>query len=481
MKKLKRLNRSRLWVLFGSSVFFLSPAWAGISQGGPYLLSKMFMGGSGAVFLQRDALTLSGSAGEVASGHRSGNSRHELTSGYLGGYLGRGPGLRVLRTQVGTPSFYQDGIQVGVPLNATLEVVFSDQLNPGTLSGIQILRILDHLGQRDHTLTSTQFHYEPETATVYVTAQEGWSGNSLYEILITSELQSIDGFTVSESFPVRFMSAVDPHQNNRVMSPITASLTQALQGVGMDPIEIKIPAQALPDYSVALVSRNPLQQPLSIDPALIREANQKASQTWGRYGTPIAVREINLVDLQGRRWGALAKSVAFSMRMEEGALPPESLARKKALAIWALDEEHRLWVKLPESQLESDQRTLTAPVARFSVFAFMAAPLGNASDVTVFPNPWRPHGPAAGNAAGQTGTEEGGITFNQLPSECTIRIFTLNGELVRELRHSDLSGRLGQTVWDGKTQRSDKVASGVYLWRVESEQDGKSGKLMVIR
>ena len=73
------------------------------------------------------------------------------------------------------------------------------------------------------------------------------------------------------------------------------------------------------------------------------------------------------------------------------------------------------------------------------------------------------------------------MTFNQLPSECRIRIYTLSGELVRELHHSDLVGPVAQEQWDGKTSGGATTASGVYVWRVESDSDSKNGKLMIIR
>jgi flagellar hook assembly protein FlgD len=108
---------------------------------------------------------------------------------------------------------------------------------------------------------------------------------------------------------------------------------------------------------------------------------------------------------------------------------------------------------------------------------------GSAADSYVFPNPWRPHGPKAGDGAGQSGTEAGGMTFTNLPSECTIKIYSLSGGLVRQIRHSDIGSQAGQgqEIWDGKTAHGDTAASGVYFWRVESSVDGKNGKLMIIR
>jgi hypothetical protein len=120
-------------------------------------------------------------------------------------------------------------------------------------------------------------------------------------------------------------------------------------------------------------------------------------------------------------------------------------------------------------------------VTQFSVYALMGSAATDASAVFVFPVPWRPHGPNAGEGPGQTGTEGGGITFSNLPSECTIKIYTMSGSLVRTLSHSDLAGPVGQEKWDGNTSGGEHAASGVYLWRVESSADSKNGKLILIR
>ena len=110
-----------------------------------------------------------------------------------------------------------------------------------------------------------------------------------------------------------------------------------------------------------------------------------------------------------------------------------------------------------------------------------AAIAGPVSNVYVFPNPWRPHGPRAGNGSGQTGTDAGGITFANLPPECRIRIYTMSGRLVRDLRHSDAGAAPGLETWDGTTAAGGHAASGVYLYRAESASDGKNGTFMVIR
>jgi flagellar hook assembly protein FlgD len=76
------------------------------------------------------------------------------------------------------------------------------------------------------------------------------------------------------------------------------------------------------------------------------------------------------------------------------------------------------------------------------------------------------------------------MIFNNLPSECEIQIYTINGEKVWGQTHSDALNtgpQNGQERWDGKNHLGQTVASGVYLWHVRSAEDEKTGKLMIIR
>ena len=219
---------------------------------------------------------------------------------------------------------------------------------------------------------------------------------------------------------------------------------------------------------------------------MILDANARAVVNGGAYQSPVTIQELNAYTLSGSWINALGKSgtmtVSFSMNSNNTVVAnfPVSI-RAESLSLWVLDESHHLWVKLPDSQINTSGSQVIATVSQLGVYALMGSAVGDAQNVYVFPTPWRPHGPNAGSGPGQTGTESDGMTFNNLPSECTIRIYTLAGGLVRDIHHSDLNGTLAQEKWDGNTVNGDHAASGVYLWRVFSANDAKNGKLMIIR
>ncbi|MGB9561860.1 MAG: hypothetical protein ACPL6C_03500, partial [bacterium] len=71
------------------------------------------------------------------------------------------------------------------------------------------------------------------------------------------------------------------------------------------------------------------------------------------------------------------------------------------------------------------------------------------------------------------------IRFYNLPDKCTIRIFTLDGDLVKEIKHYG-----GNPVedWDLINRNDQSVVSGIYLFSVEGEDGNvQVGKFVIIK
>ena len=300
--------------------------------------------------------------------------------------------------------------------------------------------------------------------------------------MVNNQLQSVDGFVLAQDAHTRFITVLDPSLENVVLHPIPVPGAASAPGLTSAPsLNLDIPSGSLSNYAYVLVSQDPVHSPLQVDPQVLQAATEKAQTSGGAYQSPLAYEEIAAYNEQGRPM-SLAKSITFSIASSGGAGLASASGvpiRPQTLSLWTLDAAHALWVKMPDSQPNGGG--VAGAVTQFSVYALMGSADTDASNVLVFPVPWRPHGPNAGNGPGQTGTEAGGIIFSNLPSECTIKIYTVSGSLVRQLHHSDLAGPVGQQSWDGNTSGGDHAASGVYLWRVESSSDSKNGKLILIR
>ena len=79
------------------------------------------------------------------------------------------------------------------------------------------------------------------------------------------------------------------------------------------------------------------------------------------------------------------------------------------------------------------------------------------------------------------GRGERRVEFIHLPQTCTIRIFTLRGELVRTIQHDGLATD-GSAVWNLRTDGNENVAYGIYIYHVEAPGIGEYiGKLALVK
>jgi len=118
-------------------------------------------------------------------------------------------------------------------------------------------------------------------------------------------------------------------------------------------------------------------------------------------------------------------------------------------------------------------------------------------EIYVYPNPYR-----AGAQWDGSGSRDRLLWFANLPSQAIIRIYSLAGDLIDEIKHdaatyngSDIN-RLsegvssqkteysgGEHAWDLITRQNQAIASGLYLYSVKDEDSGDiyTGKFLVIK
>ncbi len=95
--------------------------------------------------------------------------------------------------------------------------------------------------------------------------------------------------------------------------------------------------------------------------------------------------------------------------------------------------------------------------------------------ISVWPNPYYGYNPEERDALDRR------VMFSHLPTEgpSTIRIFALDGTLVRTIKHNDTGSQ--HTYWDMKNNFELPVASGMYIAHVETNRGEKILKLAVIQ
>ena len=101
-------------------------------------------------------------------------------------------------------------------------------------------------------------------------------------------------------------------------------------------------------------------------------------------------------------------------------------------------------------------------------------------DIAVIPNPyvvaeaWEPR------LTVESGRGERKLDFINLPTECTIRIFTLNGYLVNTLHHSSINEN-GTYSWNMLSKDGLEISYGLYIFHVESDVGEFSSKFALIK
>ena len=127
--------------------------------------------------------------------------------------------------------------------------------------------------------------------------------------------------------------------------------------------------------------------------------------------------------------------------------------------------------------------------------ATLAYPLTSADEVQkqglgviVFPNPYRIDGGYArvgyeNRDRTKSAERSRAVHFANLPHVCTIRIYTLSGDLVQEIKHDKPDGgpEAMQETWNLISRNTQSITSGVYLWSVQSEMGEQLGKLVIIK
>jgi len=151
----------------------------------------------------------------------------------------------------------------------------------------------------------------------------------------------------------------------------------------------------------------------------------------------------------------------------------------------------------PDNNLPSLESSALLSVGR----AFPGPAANTGREITVFPNPYRAS--SLWDGRGDDGVQERSrlIYFANLPDRCTIKIYTLAGDLVDTIEHDGetytgadigwfdqfapgekvFSG--GIHAWDLVTKSDQALATGLYLYTVEDNSSGElfRGKFAVIK
>jgi len=114
---------------------------------------------------------------------------------------------------------------------------------------------------------------------------------------------------------------------------------------------------------------------------------------------------------------------------------------------------------------------------RFPIYPVRGPNTEFPKNVYVVPNPFRQHSGLIGQG------ERFRMEFIGIPAQCAIKIYTLTGDLVQELRHDDGSD---SEAWGSITRLDYQlnqwalgVAPGIYIYNVQSQVPGRAGESFI--
>jgi hypothetical protein len=143
----------------------------------------------------------------------------------------------------------------------------------------------------------------------------------------------------------------------------------------------------------------------------------------------------------------------------------------------------------------SRQHELSSLETAQNTNAVLAYPLASvetveekALNVGVYPNPYRiDAGYARIGYENRDRTKSAerarAINFFNLPKICTIRIFSIDGDLIQEIKHYRPDGDPDSQIekWNLISRNTQAVVTGIYLYHVSSEFGDQLGKIVIIK
>jgi len=160
-----------------------------------------------------------------------------------------------------------------------------------------------------------------------------------------------------------------------------------------------------------------------------------------------------------------------------------------------LQPSRPLYVAVTAFDYGSRSYFLTALESSVMTNATFAYPLTGADNVErdalgvyVYPNPYRIDGGYA--RAGyenrdrtRSAERSRAIHFANLPRVCTIRIYTVSGDLVQQIDHYYPEGgpEAMHETWNLISRNTQAVTTGLYIWSVSSALGNQLGKLLIIK
>ncbi|MFA4858753.1 MAG: Ig-like domain-containing protein [Candidatus Margulisiibacteriota bacterium] len=350
---------------------------------------------------------------------------------------------------------------IGVDIMPVINAAFSEKMLRETVEfATAFTAVRDRDGNTISIAVTGEAVYNTVTKILSFVPDESLQYGYTYNFSIGAAAANLVGTVISNPISVNFTTICSSAESNTTIS------TDGL-------VWIVSPAGTLPQNGYFKINRDPVHSPVQVNPAHITTANAKVIAEGNPYHYPIetSITETLAYSASAEIISDLSKNVTLRMYYSDadsdGYVDSTSPQVKASdLLIYHLNETSSLWVRVPTSTVNTQSQYIYASAPRLGTYVLMATPTTDPSNAYAYPVPFKP-------SAGHTV-----ITFTNLPSICTIKIYTIAGNLLKTITVSSSSG---SATWDAKTDFGGNCASGVYIYLIESATDKKLGKLIIIR
>ncbi|MBI4056033.1 MAG: Ig-like domain-containing protein [Elusimicrobia bacterium] len=338
----------------------------------------------------------------------------------------------------------------GVSLSTVIQVQFSKVMTSTTFNtGFLLKALRDNNGNSLNQAVSGNLVYSSSTKILSYTPSSNLSKNHTYQVQLTTDCKDLLGIPMSSSVTWQFATVFDYTASNTLITS--------------EGMILVFPAGTFSQDGYLSVSTG-------VQSASVQVANQKLLSL-DRFKSPVKTIEIEARTSAGVALPAgseITMTVPYGDSNQDGYVDGMNpLVREGTLALWWLDENLRNWVRIPRGAVNASDNTFTAPLPHLSTFALIGGLDSSLSSVFAYPVPYIPSKQSTRS-----------ITFQNLSSRATIRIFTVSGDLVTTIEETDGDGR---TAWDVKNHKGQDVASGLYIYLIQNGSEKFKGELIVVK
>ncbi|MCX7956538.1 MAG: fibronectin type III domain-containing protein [Endomicrobia bacterium] len=349
--------------------------------------------------------------------------------------------------------------EVGVLTDTKIEIIFDTEMETATVATyIKIVSVRDNFGIEISSFV--EFVITTEDKIKFILTPVLLNKNHLYKIVISTEVVDVYTNPLQQEVVFKFSTIMDYTKYNKYISDDKQTV-------------IEIPVSILPEDSYIITSTEPLTSSVIIDKNNIKIANEKVDNQYAGEKIVLkdTIREFVLYNknkevLSGQFNGRLKITIPYKDNNQDGFVDGTKI-KEKTLKMYYLDEDNMLWIRIPTSIVDKDKNIVYAYVSHFSVYTIIGEEDFSLDDTYAYPVPFRPNFDITHKV----------ITFVNLSRESVIKIYTVNGELIKTIYEPQDDGVEDyKTTWDAKEAGSD-----VYIYVVENKKNRKTGKIIIVK